>query len=127
MEREGNHLLPTSRGTQVVSLAPKILSSPELTAQWELRLEKISHGKENPEAFLSDIRKNTAQLVQSVKADSTKFQEEPPDPEAYSERRMTRKERAQQKYLVRKYSDQQDIKTNLGDLLKKALDKKDSQ
>jgi hypothetical protein len=29
-----------------------------------------------------------------------------------------------QKYLVRKYSDQKEIKTNLGDLLKKALEKK---
>ena len=72
----GHHLVPTSRGTQVVSLAPKILSSPELTAQWELRLDKISHGQENSETFLADIRKNTVQLVESVKVDTSTYREE---------------------------------------------------
>src|SRR5207249_1634803 len=76
MDRQGNHLVPTSRGIQVVSLAPKILSSPELTAQWEVRLEKISHGQENPETFLADIRKNTVQLVESVKVDTSTYREE---------------------------------------------------
>lgn len=159
MERQSNHLVPTSRGMQVVSLAPKVLTSPELTAQWELRLEKISHGQENPDSFLSDIRKSTVELVQSVKTDTSTYREEnltrvkcpmcgkflvkmpgallkcqdrscghtqPENPDAFSERRMSRQEYAEQKYLVRKYSDQKDIKTNLGDLLKKALDKKDN-
>lgn len=157
VERQSNHLVPTSKGIQLVSLAPKILSSPDLTAQWELRLEKISRGQENPESFLADIRKNTVQLVESVKTDTSTYREEnltrvkcpmcgkflvkmPGDllkcqdrscghtqqenPDPFSERRMSRQERAEQKYLVRKYSDQQEIKTNLGDLLKKALDKK---
>jgi DNA topoisomerase-3 len=157
MERHGHHLVPTSRGVQVVSLAPKVLSSPELTAQWEMRLEKISRGQENPDSFLADIRKNTVDLVQNVKTDTSTYREEnltrvkcpmcgkflvkmpgamlkcqdrscghtqPENPDAFSERRMSRQERAQQKYLIRKYSDQQEIKTSLGDLLKKALEKK---
>jgi hypothetical protein len=48
---------------------------------------------------------------------------QPENPDADSERRMSRQVRAQQKYLVRKYSDQKEIKTNLGDVLKKALEK----
>jgi DNA topoisomerase-3 len=159
IERQSNHLFPTSRGMQVVSLAPKILGSPELTAQWELRLEKISRGNENPEIFLSEIRKHTLELVNSVKNDTATYREEnltrvecsmcgkflvkmpggilkcqdrtcgytqPENPDGFSEHRMSRRERAEQKYLVRKYSDSQEIKTNLGDLLKKALDKKRS-
>lgn len=160
IERQSNHLVPTSKGTQLVTLAPEILRSPELTAQWEMRLSKISKGQEKPQAFLSDIRKNTTQLVESVKADASTYREDnltrvkcpmcgkfmvrvpgrgesmlkcqdrtcgyvqPENPDAM-DRRLSPRERAQQKYLVRKYSDQQDIKTNLGDLLKKALDKKE--
>ncbi len=157
MERQSNHLVPTSKGIQLVSLAPKILTSAELTAQWELRLEKISRAQEDPESFLADIRKNTVQLVESVKADTSTYREEnltrvkcpmcgkflvkmagallkcqdrtcghtqPENPDAFSDRRLSRQEIAQQKYLVKKYSDQKEIKTNLGDLLKKALEKK---
>jgi DNA topoisomerase III len=159
VQRQGHHLVPTSKGIQLVSLAPDILTSPELTAQWELRLEKISRGQEQPNNFLADIRKNATELVESVKTATTAYREEnltrvkcpacgklmvktgsgtrdallkcqdracgytqPENPDA--ERRLTPRERAQQKYLIKKYSDQQEIKTNLGDLLKKALEKK---
>jgi DNA topoisomerase-3 len=50
---------------------------------------------------------------------------QPENPDAFSERRMSRQEYAQQKYLVKRYSEQKEIKTDLGDLLKKALEKKD--
>lgn len=160
IERQSNRLVPASKGIQLVSLAPKVLSSPELTARWELRLEKISRGQENPESFLADIRKNTIQLVENVKTDTSTYREDnltrvkcpmcgkflvktpdqrgvllkcqdrscghtqPENPDFSSDRRLSRQERAQQKYLVRKYSDQKEIKTNLGDLLKNALEKK---
>lgn len=158
VERQGNHLVPTSKGIQLVSLAPEILRSPELTAQWELRLTKISRGQEQPQVFLSDIRRNAAQLVDSVKTNASEYKEEnltrvkcpicgkfllkmsseavlkcqdrscgyvqPENPDTNPDRRLSPKERAQQKYLVRKYSDNRELSTNLGDLLKKALDKK---
>ena len=123
IDRNGNHLVPSSKGIQLVSLAPEILRSPELTAQWELRLSKISKGQEQPSNFLSDIRKNTVELVQKVKTETSTYREDP-EPEPDPNRRLSRKEYAQQKHLVRKFSDNKEITTNLGDLLKKALDKK---
>jgi DNA topoisomerase-3 len=76
MERQGNHLVPMSKGIQLIGLAPEILRSPELTAQWELRLSKIAKGAEKPEAFLADMRKSAGQLVESVKADTTTYRED---------------------------------------------------
>ena len=76
VERQGNHLVPMSKGIQLIGLAPEVLRSPELTAQWEMRLTKISKGTEKPDAFLNDIRRNAGQLVESVKAETATYRED---------------------------------------------------
>ena len=68
VERSGKTLIPTSKGMQVVSLAPEELRSPELTAQWERRLSAIAAGKEQPADFIREMRVYAAQLVDRVKA-----------------------------------------------------------
>jgi DNA topoisomerase-3 len=73
IERQGRQLAPTSKGFQVVELAPGELRSPELTAKWELRLSDISRGKENPRKFMEDIRGNAKALVNTVKADTSEY------------------------------------------------------
>ena len=73
IERNGKELVPTSKGFQLIELVPSQLRSPELTAQWELRLSNISRGKEPSDRFMEDIRKNAVELVDSVKADSTQY------------------------------------------------------
>ncbi len=71
--RVGKELHPTSKGKQLIDLVPPSLKSPALTAQWELRLAKISKGKEDNQKFLADIRGNAAELVQGVREDTSTF------------------------------------------------------
>jgi len=73
VERNGRELVPTSKGKQLIQLVPPELKSPELTAQWELRLNNIAKGKENDRNFMTDIRQNAVQLVKVVKADTSVF------------------------------------------------------
>jgi DNA topoisomerase-3 len=73
IERVGKELHPTSKGKQLIDLVPPELKSPALTAQWELRLSKIAKGNEDNNKFLSDIRRSAAELVQSVREDTSTF------------------------------------------------------
>ena len=68
VERVGKTLVPTSKGTQLVSLVPEELRSPLLTARWETRLGAIAAGKEKPESFLKEMKQYASGLVTEVKA-----------------------------------------------------------
>lgn len=73
IERSNGSLSITPAGDEVLLLAPAQLKSPELTAEWELRLTMIAEGGEKAGAFLSDIRTNTKDLVESVKSGGKDF------------------------------------------------------
>lgn len=73
VERVGKYFVPTAKGREVVRLAPDVLKSPELTGVWEGRLERISKGQEDPNIFISDIKKMASNLVSLVKASSLEF------------------------------------------------------
>ena len=73
VEREGKYFVPTAKGREVVRLAPDVLKSPELTGVWEGRLERISRGKEDPDLFIRDIKKLSADLVSEVKRSGKTF------------------------------------------------------
>ncbi len=73
IERNGKSLLPTSKGKQLVELAPKILRSPELTAEWERRLSDISRGKGRKADFIAGIRTNTVEMVKAIREDAAVF------------------------------------------------------
>ncbi|MCP5053943.1 MAG: DNA topoisomerase III [bacterium] len=73
VERNGKQLVPTSKGKQLIGLVPPELKSPELTAQWELRLSNIAKGKERDREFMSDIRKNAVVLVHTVREDTSVY------------------------------------------------------
>jgi DNA topoisomerase-3 len=158
IERHGKELVPTSKGMQLLGLVPEALRSPELTAQWEQRLADIARGKAQKAEFMSDIRKDTTQLVHSIRMDSTVYK---PDnvskskcpqcgrymlivngrrgkilacPERSCGYRQSEKgndlgkmgRRATQK-LIDRYSDKEELGTNLGDLLKEAMAKKEEK
>ena len=67
VERRGKELVPTSKGIQVVGLAPADLRSARLTAQWEKRLGDIAQGREQEKQFVDEIRRYAAHLVSEVK------------------------------------------------------------
>ena len=67
VEKQGQSLVPTSKGVQLIDIVPDDLTSPLLTAQWEERLEAIARGKEKAAAFTGDMRQFATALVGAVK------------------------------------------------------------
>ncbi|MBQ0070609.1 MAG: DNA topoisomerase III, partial [Spirochaetales bacterium] len=74
VEREGKYFVPTPKGREVVRLAPDILKSPELTGEWEGRLERIAKGKEDPDKFIRDIKSMATRLVGEVQGSTKVFE-----------------------------------------------------
>ena len=66
IERDNGSLSISPAGEEVLLLAPLKLKSPELTAEWELRLNMIAEGNEKAGKFTADIRSSTKELVNSV-------------------------------------------------------------
>lgn len=69
IKRSGKTLVPTQKGTDLVKIAPKELVSPELTGEWEQKLNKIAKGQLNNGEFLNEIKSLTRTIV-NVKKDS---------------------------------------------------------
>ena len=56
IEREARSLVATDKGLNVIRLLGEhALTSPEMTGQWEHRLEKIERGEDSRERFMGDI------------------------------------------------------------------------
>lgn len=75
MERTGKSLQVTPKGKQLLHLVNPALITPELTAKWEKQLEQIAHGKYNSQNFISEIEKETGQLVAEIKNSQQKYQD----------------------------------------------------
>ncbi|HEX3030014.1 MAG TPA: DNA topoisomerase, partial [Clostridia bacterium] len=73
MERKGKEIMPTSKGIQLIGLAPSDLKSPELTAKWEQQLQSISKGSANANAFIDEMKKYASKLVSNVIASSAAY------------------------------------------------------
>lgn len=73
VEKQGNSMVPTSKGVQLIDLVPPDLKEPLLTAKWEQELEKISKGKTQKQKFIAEIEKYSADLVKTVKNSSTEY------------------------------------------------------
>ncbi|WP_419724973.1 DNA topoisomerase III [Terrisporobacter petrolearius] len=63
----------TSKGRQLLDLAPEKLKTPDLTAQWEKKLTDISNGKDNKETFIEDIKTYTKEIVKDINKSDSKF------------------------------------------------------
>jgi len=70
IEKRGKDLFSTSKGRQLLTLVPADLKTPELTGNWETRLQSISTGKARKGDFLQDIRQYTQEIIKEIK-DST--------------------------------------------------------
>ncbi|MGL5041873.1 MAG: DNA topoisomerase III [Culicoidibacterales bacterium] len=73
IEKKDQAIFITPKGTQLLSLAPKQLCSPVLTAQWEGQLSNIATGKTQAAKFIDDIKKYTGELVMEIKGSSAVF------------------------------------------------------
>jgi DNA topoisomerase-3 len=67
VEREARALVATDKGLNVVRLLGEhALTSPDMTGQWEHRLEKIERGEDSRERFMSDIAGFAEQTVKEL-------------------------------------------------------------
>lgn len=73
MELKGKHIFITSKGKQLLDLAPEDLRSPALTAEWEQKLGLIAEGKLNKKKFITEIKDYTKEIIQEIKADDSTF------------------------------------------------------
>lgn len=67
VEKQGNSMVPTSKGIQLINLVPADLKEPLITAKWERELEQIASGRADKNKFISDIEKYASDLVKTVK------------------------------------------------------------
>ena len=63
----------TSKGIQLLDLAPEKLKTPYLTSEWEVKLTNISKGKENKDKFIEDIKNYTKAIVKEINRSDSKF------------------------------------------------------
>lgn len=63
IERKGKQLLPTAKGSDLISVLPERVKSAKLTADWEAELKKIEQGRLSPEDFLTNIQAMLQELV----------------------------------------------------------------
>ncbi|MDD2494590.1 MAG: DNA topoisomerase III [Tissierellia bacterium] len=73
IEKKENYIYTTSKGRQLLELAPKDLKSPVLTAEWEQKLHEIAQGKLNKNSFLNDMKKYTEEIVKEIKLSDQKY------------------------------------------------------
>ena len=64
-ERKGKQLIPTQNGAALISVLPDMLTSPQLTAEWENNLTQIAKGKADPAVFMEGIEDMARELVKT--------------------------------------------------------------
>ena len=82
VERKGKQLIPTKSGIELICVLPEVLTSPQLTADWENNLTQIAKGNADPDSFMTGIETMTRELVSTYPFLSDKekerFKEEKP-------------------------------------------------
>ena len=63
VERKGKQLLPTKDGHNLACVLPDVLTSPQLTAEWETKLTAIAKGEADPDGFMAGIEEMTRGLI----------------------------------------------------------------
>ena len=69
--REGKELTPTGKAFNLFSLLEamkiELLASPEMTGEWEHKLNQILHGKFTRKQFMAEIRETTAHIISQIR------------------------------------------------------------
>lgn len=73
IEKRGQDIHITNKGKQLLELVPDDLKSPVLSAEWEQKLEQIAKGRLKKNAFISDIKQYTKEVVSDIKTSDSKF------------------------------------------------------
>ena len=69
--RDGKEMIPTAKAFDLIKVLSAMnceaLTSPELTGEWEYKMDLISKGKESREAFMNGIVEMTKTMVKNIK------------------------------------------------------------
>ena len=67
LERKGKTIFPTDKGMFLIDALPvAAVKSADMTGNWEMRLNNIALGKENPAQFIADISQTTRDWFAAV-------------------------------------------------------------
>jgi len=69
--REKKNIVSTAKGRRLINLAPEGMKSPEMTGNWEFKLNKIAKGTEKAENFMREITDYVKELVAQGKNEKT--------------------------------------------------------
>jgi len=71
LTRQARDLIVTQKGLSLINLLRGIgiqsLTSPEMTGEWEFKLKRMEHGDMPRDAFMEEIRRFTADIVDKAK------------------------------------------------------------
>ena len=71
LERQGNkktkHLIPTHKGTALITVMPEQIQSPSMTADWEEKLLMVERKQYSGEQFMQEIKELITDLIQNYK------------------------------------------------------------
>ncbi len=80
--REGKELTPTGKAFELLSLLEalniEVLASPQMTGEWEFKLNQILHGKFTRKQFMEEIRELTRHIISQIR----EFEQSPTQKEA---------------------------------------------
>jgi len=68
LHRQGKQILATEAGKGVINSLPEEMTLPDMTAHWELTLEKISQREYNYRDFMSPLQVQINQLIEQAKS-----------------------------------------------------------
>jgi DNA topoisomerase-3 len=73
IEKKDKYIYTTSKGRQLLDLAPVDLKSPVLTAEWEQHLTDIAKGQLDKTKFLNNMIDYTKTIVKEIKENDKKY------------------------------------------------------
>jgi len=83
--RRKKQVLPTDMGIQLIdTIKNKLLTSAELTGQWEKRLKEIELGDYSPKPFIQDMKNMVADMVKEVRLENSVKRFAAPPNKAYA-------------------------------------------
>jgi len=73
IETKSNGIHITNKGRQLLEVAPNALKSPLLTAEWELKLNKIAKGELDHRVFIQEMKTYTEEILSGIKGSILEF------------------------------------------------------
>lgn len=73
IEMKGKAIVPTQKGKNLISIVPEKLKQPELTAEWEERLENIRSQNETASKFMEDIKEHLTTIIKDISGNSSQY------------------------------------------------------